>query len=46
LPVVKIGEPDPVGEIQDGDKGRHALESVTRACLPALIKTVSRTVGY
>jgi len=44
LPIVKVGEPDSVGELQNGDELRHA-------CEPSLLrratgfKTVLRSVG-
>jgi len=44
LPVVKVGEPDAVGELQNEDKLRHAWEpSLARGAIG--FKTVLRIVG-
>ena len=44
LPVVKVGEADPVGELQNGDELRHAWE--LRLARRAIgFKTVLRIVG-
>jgi len=44
LPIIKIGEPDAVGELQNGDKLRHAWEpSLARGAIG--FKTVLRIVG-
>ena len=47
MPIVKVGEPEPVGELQDGDKLRHAFSTepeLTPAC-HRLQKLFSRIVG-
>ena len=44
LPIVKVGESDPVGEIQNGDELRHTSEpSLPRRAIS--FKTVLRIVG-
>jgi hypothetical protein len=44
LPIVKVGEPDPVGEIQNGDELRHTSEPSLPRCAIGF-KTVLRIVG-
>jgi hypothetical protein len=45
LPAVKVGEADPVGELQNGDELRYAWE--LRLARPAIdLKTVLRIVGF